>query len=43
MSVRIFDVLGRMIRVLANNEPCGHAGAGLYAARGSVVVAGKLR
>ncbi len=73
MSMRVFDVAGRMIRVLANNEPCGHAGAvvwdglddgrrrvrigiyvvllevagqdgaGLYAARGSVVVAGKLR
>ncbi len=73
MSMRIFDVAGRMIRVLANNEPCGHAGAvvwdglddgrrrvrigiyivllevtaqdggRLFASRGSVVVAGKLR
>jgi hypothetical protein len=73
MSIRIFDVRGRLIRFLANNEPCGGAGAvvwdgfddarrrvriGMYvillevagqdcgtllSARGSVVVAGKLR
>jgi hypothetical protein len=73
MLIRIFDVGGRMVRVLANNEPCGHAGgvvwdglddgrrrvrigvyvillevagqdrAELTTARGSVVVAGRLR
>jgi hypothetical protein len=73
MSIRIFDVRGRLIRFLANNEPCGGIGAvvwdgfdderrrariGIYIillevsgedhgavlrARGTVVVAGKLR
>jgi hypothetical protein len=27
MSIRIFDVCGRMVRFLANNEPCGHGSA----------------
>ncbi len=73
MSIRIYDIRGRLIRFLANNEPCGGRGSvvwdgfdddrrrvriGVYiilleiagedretavTARGSVVVAGKLR
>lgn len=73
MSIRIYDIRGRPVRFLANNEPCGSTGTvvwdgfddgrrrvriGVYiilleiaggdretvvTARGSVVVAGKLR
>jgi hypothetical protein len=30
MSIRIFDVRGRLVRLLANNEPCGPDGAVIW-------------